>query len=222
MGDEGLSSALQDLVRKDNLHPHQADQLLCRSLNGEHTFILGPHQAGKIKLAQALADDVGKSARVWFVENVSSREVILNGLKCAKVAGADYVLLIGILPADLFWLLAFDPSVCVIASLSAANPAAFWLSSGESQLDFKQGLLQKSIYQVGFDISGHARLINELSQTKMAVKPLMTERLSVSGFAFPQNWAKDTAEHDPGWELDSEEQGSDIKLSAGREEKIYE
>ena len=207
MGDEGLISALQELVRKDNLHPHQAEQLLKRSLNGEHTFILGPHQAGKIKLAQALANDIGKSARIWSMENASLRETISSGLKCAHIAGADYVLLIDILPADLFWLLEHDSSVCIIASLPVVNTAALWFFAHQSKIDFMQSVWEKSVYQVGFNTLGNAQLVGDFSLEKIDAKPFMAEQLGVTSFAFPQNWAKDTAEHDPGWELDSEEHG---------------
>ncbi len=222
MGDEGLSSALHELARKGNLHSHQADILLSRSLNGEHVFILGPHKAGKIKLAQALACDIGKRARLWPVENASLREAILSGLKCAKAAGADYVLLIDILPADLFWLMAHDPSVCIIASLAVANPTALWFSASELQLNFKQNILQKSVYQVGFDALGNAQLINDLPQMKIATKSLVAEQLGGTPFAFPQNWARETVKHDPGWELDGENRENSQQGPLLRGEKTYE
>lgn len=222
MGDEALSSALQELVRKDNLHPHQAEQLLKCSLNGEHTFILGPHQAGKIKLAQALASDIGKSARIWSMENTASRENILSGLKCAKIAGANYVLLIDILPADLFWLLDHDSSVCIIATLPVVNSAALWFFAHQSQINFMQTVWKKSVYQVGFNTLGNAQLVNDFPVKKMAAKPFIAEQLAMTSFAFPQNWSKDTAEHDPGWELDSAERGRHAALALARGEKIYE
>jgi hypothetical protein len=205
MNNEDLSSALQELVRKGCLFLHQADDLLNRSLNGEHTFILGPHQTGKIKLAQALASDIGKSTKIWPIEKVALRESLLNGLKCAHIAGADYVLLIDIFPADLFWLLEHDSSVCIIATLPVVNTAALWFFAHRSQINFMRSIFGKSVYQVGFNSLGNARLVTNWALEKTATKPFTGERAAMNSFVFPQNWAQDTAKHDPGWELDSEE-----------------
>lgn len=195
MRQNSVGSALAELVRKGWLSEDSTARLVDQSLSGEHVLFVGPNKAARMKLAESLASDVGQIARVWTKEDPS--------ITRASLAGADYVFAPEMAPDELPKLMANEPQLGIIASLTAFNAENIVLAlSEQTQAVALARTLSKSLWTVGFDLEGRPRLITSglapeaIQQAKAKVKPLPVH--------LPRSWESETMDHEPGWELEGD------------------
>jgi hypothetical protein len=192
MRDDLGGSALKELVHLGWLGEGNAAKLMEQCLRGEHVLFVGPNKAARVKLAESLALDVGKIARVWTASDAAASR--------ASMAGADYVFVPELSAIDLFELVTGEPALGVIASLNVLGPDNLMLAlSQRCSMELLQNTLCKSMWRVGFDAQGKPRLVNEMGAETAKPTPTLTKTSSLN---LPRSWEHETISNDPGWELD--------------------